>query len=120
MILSEQPNPDIVINEILVMKDCNHRAIVNYIDRYKTNRKKIFFYTNTEYFSCSNNSNKTRKSSLKYLVISNWSTKVNFLRVSSRFSLCCFQFKSLKMEMCWMSLMEVTSGFTYNASLVCF
>eukprot|EP01102_Stenamoeba_stenopodia_P007922 TRINITY_DN2234_c0_g1_i1.p1 TRINITY_DN2234_c0_g1~~TRINITY_DN2234_c0_g1_i1.p1 ORF type:complete len:719 (+),score=245.29 TRINITY_DN2234_c0_g1_i1:147-2303(+) len=34
MVLSEQPNPDIVINEILVMRDCQHRAIVNYIDSY--------------------------------------------------------------------------------------
>ena len=34
MILEEQPNKDIIINEILLMRDCNHRAIVNYIDSY--------------------------------------------------------------------------------------
>jgi serine/threonine protein kinase len=34
MILSQQPNPQVVINEILLMKDCNHPAIVNFIDSY--------------------------------------------------------------------------------------
>jgi serine/threonine protein kinase len=34
MLLSEQPNPDVVINEILVMRDCRHKAIVNYIDSH--------------------------------------------------------------------------------------
>ena len=34
MVLEDQPNKEIIINEILLMRDCNHRAIVNYIDSY--------------------------------------------------------------------------------------
>ena len=34
MILEEQPNKEIIINEILLMRDCNHRAIVNFVDSY--------------------------------------------------------------------------------------
>lgn len=34
MRLSEQPKPDLVINEILVMRDYKHSNIVNYLDSY--------------------------------------------------------------------------------------
>eukprot|EP01100_Stratorugosa_tubuloviscum_P007669 TRINITY_DN316_c0_g2_i1.p1 TRINITY_DN316_c0_g2~~TRINITY_DN316_c0_g2_i1.p1 ORF type:complete len:655 (-),score=405.89 TRINITY_DN316_c0_g2_i1:137-2101(-) len=34
MILDQQPNPQVVINEILLMRDCQHPAIVNFIDSY--------------------------------------------------------------------------------------
>jgi len=34
MILAEQPNPKVVINEIILMQECRHRAIVNFIDSY--------------------------------------------------------------------------------------
>jgi len=34
MILSEQPNQKVVINEIILMQECKHRAIVSFIDSY--------------------------------------------------------------------------------------
>eukprot|EP01096_Ripella_sp_DP13-Kostka_P007027 TRINITY_DN2558_c0_g2_i5.p1 TRINITY_DN2558_c0_g2~~TRINITY_DN2558_c0_g2_i5.p1 ORF type:complete len:754 (-),score=308.11 TRINITY_DN2558_c0_g2_i5:3-2264(-) len=34
MILDEQPNKDIIVNEILLMKECNHENIVNFIESY--------------------------------------------------------------------------------------
>jgi p21-activated kinase 1 len=34
MILEKQPNKEIIVNEILLMQECNHRAIVNFIDSY--------------------------------------------------------------------------------------
>lgn len=34
MILSKQPNKDIIVNEILLMQEGNHHAIVNFIDSY--------------------------------------------------------------------------------------
>merc|ERR1711862_796387 len=34
MILAKQPNKDIIVNEILLMQEGNHHAIVNFIDSY--------------------------------------------------------------------------------------
>jgi serine/threonine protein kinase len=34
MILAKQPNKEIIVNEILLMQEANHRAIVNFIDSY--------------------------------------------------------------------------------------
>ena len=34
MILDDQPNKDIIINEILLMRECKHPCIVNFIDSY--------------------------------------------------------------------------------------
>eukprot|EP01095_Lingulamoeba_sp_RSL-Kostka_P010672 TRINITY_DN3888_c0_g1_i1.p1 TRINITY_DN3888_c0_g1~~TRINITY_DN3888_c0_g1_i1.p1 ORF type:complete len:468 (+),score=258.91 TRINITY_DN3888_c0_g1_i1:205-1608(+) len=34
MILDQQPNKDIIVNEILLMKECNHPGIVNFIESY--------------------------------------------------------------------------------------
>jgi len=34
MILEKQPNKEIIVNEILLMQECNHHAIVNFIDSY--------------------------------------------------------------------------------------
>lgn len=34
MILDKQPNKDIIVNEILLMQECHHHAIVNFIDSY--------------------------------------------------------------------------------------
>lgn len=34
MILEKQPNKDIIVNEILLMKECHHPNIVNFIDSY--------------------------------------------------------------------------------------
>ena len=34
MILEKQPNKEIIVNEILLMQECNHRAIVNFVDSY--------------------------------------------------------------------------------------
>lgn len=34
MILSQQPKKEIVINEIIIMRDLHHKNIVNFIDSY--------------------------------------------------------------------------------------
>jgi len=34
MILAKQPNKEIIVNEILLMQECHHHAIVNFIDSY--------------------------------------------------------------------------------------
>jgi serine/threonine protein kinase len=34
MILDQQPNKEIIVNEILLMKACTHRAIVSFIDSF--------------------------------------------------------------------------------------
>ena len=34
MILDKQPNKDIIVNEILLMQECNHPCVVNFIDSY--------------------------------------------------------------------------------------
>ena len=34
MVLAQQPNKEIIVNEILLMKSCQHYAIVNFIESY--------------------------------------------------------------------------------------
>jgi p21-activated kinase 1 len=37
MILEDQPDKDIIVNEILLMRGCQNRAIVNFIESYLHN-----------------------------------------------------------------------------------
>jgi serine/threonine protein kinase len=34
MVLSQQPKPEVVVNEIMIMREMNHKNIVNFFDSF--------------------------------------------------------------------------------------
>lgn len=43
MNLSQQPKKELIINEILVMRENKHSNVVNYLDSYLVNEVRNFF-----------------------------------------------------------------------------